>query len=318
MEDLSIIGYYRRDIKVEKLFIITIDTESDNQWNSTNNQSTANAKFIPRFQELCEKYNFKPVYLVDYSMVNDSFLVEYLSECYNRGTCEIGMHLHAWDTPPFVNLDKCKDRRPYLIEYPLDIMEAKIATLDNALRSKFKCEIVSHRAGRWAMDDNYFMLLRKYGYKIDCSFTPGINWQGIKGANKGGTNYSHVPKEVHYEHNSGILEVPVTVSKIRYLKKVSLKELVKWGIGRNVWLRPALFDNQEMLKLVKKNKTNVCEFMMHSSEFMPGGSPYFSTESDIEDLFSKLDEFFSIMYKHYKGVTLKEFLNYLPSKEEDK
>ena len=42
----------------KKFFIITIDTESDNQWDSSKNQTTENARFIPRFQELCEKYGF--------------------------------------------------------------------------------------------------------------------------------------------------------------------------------------------------------------------------------------------------------------------
>ena len=128
------------------MFVITIDTESDNQWDVNNSQSTKNALFIPRFQELCEKYRFKPVYLVDYSMANDDFLVEYLSECQQRGDCEIGMHLHAWDTPPIAALDIVNGARPYLIEYPREVMEAKISELDKLLKSKFDCEIISHRA----------------------------------------------------------------------------------------------------------------------------------------------------------------------------
>ena len=33
--------------------------------------------------------------------------------------------------------------------------------------------LVSHRAGRWAMNGVYFKILRDYGIKVDCSFYPG-------------------------------------------------------------------------------------------------------------------------------------------------
>ena len=298
-----------------KKFIITIDTESDNQWNTDNKQTTENAKYIPRFQELCEKYGFKPVYLIDYSMAHDEFLVTYLSDCVARGTCEVGMHLHAWDTPPFVETDMRHGSRPYLIEYPPDVMEAKIKTMSDLLREKFCCEIISHRAGRWAMDEEYFMLLAKYGYKVDCSYTPGINWSKTPGATRGGSDFSNVNRDIHFEDNGGLLEVPATIRKIRFMKKVSLKEIAKFVLGRNIWLRPALFDNDEMIGLVQRNRSSVSEFMMHSSELMPGGSPYFKSKEDIEELYSRLESFFAFIRETHEGTTLKE-LYYSISKEE--
>ena len=53
-------------------FIITVDTEGDNlwKWKKGDPISTQNAVLIPRFQELCEKYNFKPVYLMNYETDN--------------------------------------------------------------------------------------------------------------------------------------------------------------------------------------------------------------------------------------------------------
>lgn len=47
-----------------KHFIITVDTEGDNLWEYKKGTpiGTENAKYLPRFQSLCEKYGFKPVY----------------------------------------------------------------------------------------------------------------------------------------------------------------------------------------------------------------------------------------------------------------
>lgn len=291
---------------MNKSFVITVDTESDNQWDVKKSQETQNAMFIPRFQELCEKYLFKPVYLVDYSMANDEFLVDYLNERCKQGMCEIGMHLHAWDTPPFYDLDTKKDTRPYLIEYSYEFMEKKIQMLDSILRSKFDCDIISHRAGRWAMNEDYFTLLQKYGYKIDCSYTPGIDWSKVIGGTRGGTDYSKAMCTPWIHSSTGILEVPVTVRKIRYMNRFSIREIAKGIIGRKVWLRPALYSNDEMKKVISLNKTNISEFMMHSSELMPGGSPYFETKEDIEKLYERLDEFFAFASISHKGKTLSE------------
>lgn len=291
---------------MNKSFVITIDTESDNQWNVKNSQETKNALFIPRFQELCEKYQFKPVYLVDFSMANDEFLVEYLNERSKKGMCEIGMHLHAWDTPPFCDLDTKKGTRPYLIEYSYEFMEKKIQRLDDLLRQKFDYDIISHRAGRWAMNETYFSLLHKYGYKVDCSYTPGIDWSNVIGATRGGTDYSKATPDPWIHSMTGILEVPATVRKIRYMNRFSAKEIAKYVIGRNVWLRPALYKNYEMERIIALNTTNINEFMMHSSELMPGGSPYFVTEEDVERLYERLDEFFAFVRKSHEGKTLSD------------
>ena len=98
---------------MSKKFIITIDTEGDGQWNPEAPCSTANAKYIPRFQELSEKYGFYPTWLTNYEMVNDQFYVEYMQDCLKRNTCEIGMHLHAWNNPPEYKLNKINDQRDY-------------------------------------------------------------------------------------------------------------------------------------------------------------------------------------------------------------
>lgn len=104
----------------------------------------------------------------------------------------MGMHCHAWNTPPITKLPKWeKSGLPYLIEYPTEIIEAKIASMTKLIREKFGFGPVSHRAGRWAINDDYFKLLHRYGYKVDCSYTSRISWQENAGQtpNFGGSDY---------------------------------------------------------------------------------------------------------------------------------
>jgi hypothetical protein len=66
-----------------------------------------------------------------------------------------------------------------------------------------------------------------------------------------------------------------------------------------------------MLSLVEwalSNDHDVLEFMLHSSEFMPGGSPTFKTSEQIEKLYQDLEQLFSrIASFGVTGSTLMEF-----------
>src|SRR5262252_5784664 len=100
----------------ETPFIITIDTEGDDIWSKPREITTRNAGYLPRFQALCERFGFKPVYLTNYEMAMSDAFVEFGRDALARGVGEIGMHLHAWNSPPIVPLTSDDFRfQPYLI-----------------------------------------------------------------------------------------------------------------------------------------------------------------------------------------------------------
>ena len=264
----------------KKFFLITIDTEEDNQWEINKSPSTENVKYLPRFQELAEKYGYKPTWLTTYNMANDEEFVRYFKTKQDNNLCEIGMHLHAWNTPPEYYLEKLTDARPYLIEYPIEIMEKKIKTLDQLLVEKFKTKPISHRAGRWTTNDEYFNFLKKCGYKIDTSVTPGVNWNKCLGQTGiAGSNYTKKPNDT-YKIKDTLLEVPLTIRRIHAFSfkniksfKNLLREMKSLLVGKYQWIRP---DNSYLLdgifKVMHKcsNDKEYIMFMIHSSELMPG------------------------------------------------
>lgn len=151
-------------------FLITIDTEGDNLWQNHDRITTENTRFLPRFQALCEKYAFKPVYLTNYEMAMDPAYVEFARDVIARGVGEVGMHLHAWNSPPLTPLtDDDWRHKPYLIEYPTDQIRAKVDHMTKLLEDAFQTKMLSHRAGRWAFNEYYASLLLEYGYQVDCS-----------------------------------------------------------------------------------------------------------------------------------------------------
>ena len=157
-------------------FIITLDTEGDNLWENEHNITTQNTHFLPRFQQLCERFQFKPVWLTNYEMAIDEAYIEFAQDVIARNTGEIGMHLHAWNSPPIVALtDNDLHYQPYLIEYPKSQMRDKIAFMTDLLENKLQTKMLSHRAGRWAFNETYAQLLIEFGYQVDCSVTPKVD-----------------------------------------------------------------------------------------------------------------------------------------------
>lgn len=301
-----------------KQFIITIDTEGDNQWDPNAPCSTENARYLPRFQELAEKYGFQPTWLTNYEMAEDPFFVEYMTQKLKDGKCEIGMHLHAWNNPPEFPLVKTTDQRDYLIEYPEDIMEEKIKVITAKLEDTFCTKMLSHRSGRWATDETYFRLLDKYGYRFDCSVTPYQSWAGHPGATgKPGTDYSRYPTQP-YHVCGGVLEVPMTIRPAKFFDADSVYSVysflreVKWSVKkRSTWLRPLRDPSFSALKKVLRiaeQDSNYAMFMLHSSEMMPGGSPSFPDEESIENLYRCLEKLFAYARQQgYTGCRLSDY-----------
>ena len=312
-----------------KYFIITIDTEGDNLWDYRLEETitTKNAYFIPRFQALCEKYNFKPVYLVNYEMAQDEYFIDFAKNILQSRNCEIGIHLHAWNNPPYYELRQGSNAYglPYLIEYPKNVMEDKFNFLYELLKTKFNTDIVSHRSGRWAMNQDYFDILIDHNIKIDCSITPHVSWKNAKGLspNSKGSDYiksSEVPFIVkHNSKEQTLMEIPVTIRKFRHFAvdiprlmhpKYFISTIMNIINGKPIWLRPKGNNLSEMLSLInflQKSESSYLMFMLHSSELMPGGSPTFKTAESVETLYDHLNRIFNLVSKNFQGITLNDY-----------
>ncbi|WP_275553256.1 polysaccharide deacetylase family protein [Mixta sp. Marseille-Q2659] len=314
-------------------FLITIDTEGDNLWRNRRTITTRNTLFLPRFQALCEKYGFKPTWLTNYEMASDPAYVEFARDVITRRQGEVGMHLHAWNSPPETPLTDDDWRwQPYLIEYPDNLLRDKVRFMTELLEDKFQTKMLSHRAGRWAFDERYAAVLRELGYQVDCSVTPRVSWRNSPGApqGQGGTDYTHFPSHAYFldphdisrSGNSTLLEVPMSIQ----YKHSALMNKVKQGYDRlrgkkrgpSVnWLRPAGGNLAAMKRVAEATLTeggDYVEFMLHSSEFMPDGSPTFKNEADIERLYDDLDALFSWLQQRTQGMTLAEYYQYFQAR----
>lgn len=305
-------------------FLITIDTEGDSMWSRPRDIDTRNAEYLPRFQELCERFGFRPTWLTNYEMAISDTFREFGRDVIRRGAGEIGMHLHAWNSPPSTPLTEDDlHHQPYLIEYPAPVITAKVDYMTHLLQDTFGVPIESHRAGRWSFNSTYARILVEHGYKVDCSVTPTVSWATTKGnpTGNGGTDYSRYPAAAYFvdlddlsRPGSGpLLEVPMTIlplgsvalfrARNRLSRLPGLARLKK----RGSWLRSTPGNLQELLALVdvaRRSKVSHLEFMLHSSEFMPGANPHFTSKSSIDALFGDLEVLFGTISHSFDSWTL--------------
>lgn len=311
---------------IKPAFLITIDTEGDNLWQQNYNITTKNVNYLPRFQQLCEQFDFRPVYLTNYEMAIDPVYVEFARDVIKRNTAEVGMHLHAWNSPPLNSITEDDWLyKPYLIEYPHEIMRQKIDYMTRLLEDTFGQKMISHRAGRWAFNEIYASMLVEQGYLVDCSVTPKVNWQSTKGAPQGhgGSNFQNFPNQSYYVDltdiskpgNSSLLEVPMTIQYRHNTFINQLKQGYTYLRGKRCspsvnWLRPNGNNLKQMKKAVSQTLSAGCdyvEYMLHSSEYMPGGSPTFKTTDDIERLYDDLRQLFEWLKPQVTGMTLADY-----------
>ncbi len=308
-----------------RYFIITVDAEADNLWAKENTITIHNIDYIPRFQELCNKYDFYPTYLTSYELLGSDNYASIIKSYVDKGLSEIGAHLHPWNNPPYEpKYDGYHDFHAYPHDLPLELFRKKMETLTSKLENSFQTKMTSYRAGRWGFSAEHARVLLELGYIVDCSVTPFVSWEHFSGrpAGVGGMDFYGVPskayvldkKNVNMSEQGGLVEVPMTIVPLfggflsSYMAHNASNPLVRiakaLGFGPQ-WFRPLPYvSSSRMISVGEKwlqLGNDYVEMMIHSSELMPGGSPYYKNKNDIESLYAKMEETFN--YFSNKGLT---------------
>jgi hypothetical protein len=76
------------------------------------------------------------------------------------------------------------------------------------------------------------------------------------------------------------------------------------------WLRPDGRNREVLLAIVRDavaRRRPYVQFMLHSSELMPGGSPRFGDTAAIDRLYRDVEALFRYAGEHCRGATLAEY-----------
>jgi hypothetical protein len=311
---------------------VTIDTEEDNWSDYDSKPVLSNIPKLRELQRLFDRYGVRPTYLVSYPVAADKESVSILRTFLEDGRCEIGAHLHTWNTPPFE--EEKIVRNTMLFNLEKGLQRKKIESLHGKIHEGFRIEPVTFRSGRWGFDQSVAENLHRFGYRVDTSVSPYMNWNRCHGPDF--SRRTPMPQKICFDPNgspdSHILEVPATIgflqedfdlcnSCLQTISNSGLKHLRLRGILdrlhiiNKVWLSPESDDADKMVRLAKmfiKKGYSILNMFFHSPSLRYGLTHFTRTEEEEKRLIGRIREFLEFKERSNMGsVTMSESIGIL-------
>lgn len=308
--------------------IFTVDVEEDMPgWEITDPISVHNVAALPRLAELCSELGVLPTYLCTYPTVTTKESAAILRLLHRRGDCEIGTHLHPWNTPPFNGVPGRNGDERKLTYYQYELgparFRAKLRTLHEAVGQISGGIPVSFRAGRFGIDALTLRELIPLGYVVDSSVTPleeHLQDDGPDFRTAPQHPYRPALEDITKLGDMPIVEIPVSVGLTRnvpvFLQKafVHLPKVtrVRGLLSRDylnvidfAWLYPARFDVELMKKAARaltEGGAPVLNVFVHSSELVAGASGRVRTQADVEACFGGIRAILEFCIEEFDAV----------------
>ncbi|MBI3820924.1 MAG: polysaccharide deacetylase family protein [Planctomycetes bacterium] len=308
--------------------LLTIDVEEDMPgWNIIDPIATTNASALPGLQVLCNELGVRTTYLCDYPMVTEPRSAAILRALAQNPNCEIGAHLHPWNTPPYAGIPGShvdeKTVAYYMYQLGAERFRAKLETLTNAIVAGTGVRPRSFRAGRFGIDGETLQVVAELGYTVDSSVTPLAEH-----LRDGGPDFRSAPqfpyrpnaKNVCIPGDLPIVEIPVSIGLTRSVprfaadiyvyipKRTRIRGLLSkdyLNIIDFAWLYPVRFDLPEMRRAARNLAaagSPVLNVFMHSSELTPATSGSVHSESDVRRTLERLRGILTYCIEELKAV----------------
>jgi hypothetical protein len=316
------------------LLAFTIDVEEDMpDWNITDPITVSNVAALPRLAELCSRYGVRPTYLCTYPVVKDPDAARILRQLQEGGDCEIGTHLHAWNTPPFQGVPgRVGDERKHTyfqFELGPEKFRSKLEVLHEALTELTGEAPLSFRAGRFGIDAATLRELIPFGYEVDSSVTPLEDHapdQGPDFRNAPQHPYRPSHDDVGKRGDLPIVEIPVSVglsrrvpaalrsAYVRLPKITRVRGLLSQdflGLIDFAWLYPPRFDLDLMMRAARTlvaEGAPVLNIFLHSSELVRGKAGRVNSEAELEQVYARIEGLFEACLSEFgaRPATLLE------------
>lgn len=279
-------------------FLITIDTEEEFDWSrpfERSGHTTITVPMLEKFQQFVEKYGIKPIYFVDYSIIQDDDAAAFLKKGAAAGKATIGVHLHPWVNPPFD--EEVNDYNSFAGNLPKELEEAKITELRNRIEERTGVLPTIYRAGRYGVGQNTIEILSKLGFQIDSSVRARFDY-----SSEGGPDFHHLgPKPFWLDENKTLLEEPLTtifsgpfrqqsesISKLFNKSPIANALLSKSKLFQRIPLTPegiSAREAKEAIDVALDDNLQLLVFSFHSPSLSPGHTPYVQTEEDLHKFY---------------------------------
>jgi hypothetical protein len=310
-------------MRPRRFLTITIDTEEDN-WGEYDRSwySVENVARIPRLHRVFARHGVRATYLITHPVATDPRARDILGSLQRAGECEIGTHLHPWNTPPLTE-EKTR-RNSFISNLDSDLQFRKIQSLHETIERNFGVAPGSYRSGRWGFDERVAANLIRLGYAVDTSVYPTWDWSAEGGPDFSGATlepYMYRSAAADPDKNRSLLEVPATIDYVQDARPAAhavttairrhapaadkvLAVLARARVLNHLCLSPELARDSHMIRLagaVLRRGVRVVNMFFHSPSLLPGASPFVRTEHEFDTFLARIERF--VAYAMSVGLT---------------
>ncbi len=165
-------------------FSLTVDTEEEFEWAAELDRastSTQSSRALAEGHRFFAAAGVKPLYYVDQPVVDDDAAADLLGQMVADGVADVGVHLHPWVTPPFV--EEVNRRNSYAGNLSRSVEQAKLRHVRDAIVARMDHRPIAYRAGRYGIGPATLELLVEEGFLIDSSVRSLFDYRDDGGPN---------------------------------------------------------------------------------------------------------------------------------------
>jgi len=304
-------------------FIVTVDTEEEFDWSAPLDRDKHSVVTVPalcKFQQFCEGFGVIPSYLIDWPVADSSFAPAAIGDAVSSGRAEVGVQLHPWVSPPFV--EDVNERNSYAGNLPFELEREKLHMLRDRIERAFGTAPRSYRAGRYGLGSRTAEILMECGIAVDTSVRARFDYSGTNGP-----NYREHPLRPYWvDAERRLLELPLTTVYWGPLRQVgniiyphlwrapSVRGvLARTGLLERIPLTPEGITAEEALRGVDiaiDEGLPVLVFSFHSPSLATGHTPYVRNEADLNALYDWWRALFThLARRSVKPTSIGEIMN---------
>lgn len=288
------------------LLIVVVDTEEEFDWTQPFNREAVATESIPaqdHAHAVFDKYGIVPTYVLDYAVARSAPAAAYLRRLVDAGRAHFGTHCHPWVTPPYE--DEVNAYNSFHGNLPPELEAAKLAASTDAVAQAFGQRPLIFKAGRYGVGAATMGVIRRLGYRIDCSFVPATSFARVHGPDFLGTSMH----PFFADESCDLLEVPLTVGyggrawwagqrfaalwDNPWLQQLRVQSVLsRLNVLWRARLSPEGFDADTQIRLMDAlyaQGVRVFSLTYHSPSLEPGNTPYVRNEHDLQEFLRRID-----------------------------
>ncbi|MEQ1510243.1 MAG: polysaccharide deacetylase family protein [Sphingopyxis sp.] len=287
-------------------FSVSIDTEEEFDWSgnlSRDGHGVATAAALASGQHYFEQAHVVPAYYVDRPIIDSDVAIKALGPALAGGAAEIGVHLHPWVSPPFI--ETINRHNSYAGNLDRGIEREKIYLMQERIVERLGVKPIAYRAGRYGIGPNSYDILTELGFRIDSSYRPLFDYR-----HDGGPDFRRSSPHPHWTSPSrSLIELPLSSHFLGWggrLKPILFNRVrgrallsgiaARTGVVERVPLTPEGTPPDRACAMIDhglEQGVRLFSMSFHSPSLAPGYTPYVRDTSELASFYRWFDTIFA-------------------------